>query len=105
MKKCASVYRVLLPPRRVACGSTLHIMTRRKGSVPVEQTAPESEGRMLDRGVMKPYKLCAQCHKPMVQRAKWKDNWADVKLCSERCRRAAKSERKAAPVIEATPDS
>ena len=53
------------------------------------------EGTMLDRGVQKRYKLCTQCKRPMVQRAKWKDPkvWAEVKYCSDACRKAAKSSR------------
>ena len=61
-----------------------------------EQTEPVDEGRMLDRGVMKPYKICVQCQRPMVQRAAWKDpaTWAAVKFCSDGCRKAAKSKKK-----------
>ncbi len=34
-----------------------------------------------------PVKLCAVCARPMVWRKKWRENWDEVKYCSERCRR------------------
>lgn len=79
----------------VVAARAAHTMSKRKSkTLPTDEVAPESEfGRMLDRGVMKECKLCIHCRKPMVQRAKWKDNWAEVKFCSDRCRRASKSER------------
>lgn len=63
----------------------------------VDQQEPVDEGKMLDRGVMKPFKYCTQCKRPMVQRAKWKDPrvWAEVKYCSDGCRKASKSSNKA----------
>ena len=62
-----------------------------------DQAEPVDEGRMLDRGVMKPFKLCTQCQRPMVQRKSWKDpkTWAEVKYCSDACRRASKSKEPA----------
>ncbi|WP_345211726.1 DUF2256 domain-containing protein [Mucilaginibacter gynuensis] len=34
-----------------------------------------------------PHKICAVCNKPFSWRKKWAKCWADVKYCSERCRR------------------
>jgi hypothetical protein len=31
-------------------------------------------------------KICATCGKPFTMRKKWRNNWDDVKYCSERCR-------------------
>jgi len=31
-------------------------------------------------------KICATCGRPFEFRKKWKDNWDEVKYCSERCR-------------------
>ncbi|MCA3264168.1 MAG: DUF2256 domain-containing protein [Telmatospirillum sp.] len=36
-----------------------------------------------------PTKACLQCGKPFAWRKKWARDWANVKYCSERCRRAA----------------
>ena len=35
-----------------------------------------------------PTKLCAHCQLPFTWRKKWERDWAQVKYCSERCRRA-----------------
>ena len=58
-----------------------------------QQEPPVDEGMMMDRGQLKPYKICVQCKRPMVQRAKWKDpqTWKEVKYCSDSCRKAGKS--------------
>ncbi|MFK8139347.1 MAG: DUF2256 domain-containing protein [Bdellovibrionales bacterium] len=32
-------------------------------------------------------KICENCKKPMEYRKKWRNNWDDVKYCSEKCRR------------------
>ncbi len=32
-----------------------------------------------------PQKICASCHRPFSWRKKWKDNWDQVKYCSQRC--------------------
>ena len=37
-----------------------------------------------------PSKTCLACGRPMTWRKAWAKNWAEVKFCSERCRRAAK---------------
>jgi hypothetical protein len=38
-----------------------------------------------------PTKICPRCNRPFTWRKKWELNWANVKFCSERCRRAKKS--------------
>jgi hypothetical protein len=34
-----------------------------------------------------PHKLCVACGRTMTWRKAWAKNWAEVKFCSERCRR------------------
>lgn len=34
-----------------------------------------------------PTKLCPVCQRPFTWRKKWERNWAEVRYCSERCRR------------------
>ncbi len=34
-----------------------------------------------------PTKICPSCKLPFTWRRKWQANWADVRYCSERCRR------------------
>jgi len=34
-----------------------------------------------------PEKLCAVCGRRIEWRAKWRNNWEEVRYCSERCRR------------------
>jgi hypothetical protein len=36
-----------------------------------------------------PSKTCARCGLPFSWRKKWERGWAQVKYCSERCRRSA----------------
>ena len=38
-----------------------------------------------------PTKTCRHCGRPMAWRKKWAKVWDEVKYCSERCRRAARS--------------
>jgi hypothetical protein len=38
-----------------------------------------------------PSKPCVACGRAMTWRKAWARNWADVKFCSERCRRDAKA--------------
>lgn len=38
-----------------------------------------------------PVKTCVHCGLPFSWRKKWERDWDQVKYCSERCRRAAKS--------------
>lgn len=35
-----------------------------------------------------PSKLCPVCQRPFTWRRKWARDWAQVRYCSERCRRA-----------------
>ncbi|MBN8520667.1 MAG: DUF2256 domain-containing protein [Alphaproteobacteria bacterium] len=38
-----------------------------------------------------PQKICVTCAKPFAWRKKWEKVWAEVKYCSERCRRGKTS--------------
>ena len=38
-----------------------------------------------------PTKVCPVCGRPFSWRKKWEKSWEEVRYCSERCRRAAKS--------------
>ncbi|HKK55191.1 DUF2256 domain-containing protein [Marinobacter sp.] len=40
-----------------------------------------------------PAKTCPVCNRPFAWRKKWARDWANVRYCSERCRRS----RRAAP--------
>ncbi len=46
--------------------------------------------RVLDKGVWKRFKHCQQCQQIVVERAKWKDCWDDIRFCSDRCKSEAK---------------
>ncbi|KAL4858141.1 hypothetical protein ACK3TF_001636 [Chlorella vulgaris] len=46
--------------------------------------------RVLDKGVWKRAKTCQQCLQIVVERAKWKDCWDEVRFCSDRCKAEAK---------------
>jgi hypothetical protein len=35
-----------------------------------------------------PQKTCVTCGRPFIWRKKWAKDWAQVRYCSERCRRA-----------------
>ncbi|MGI4944082.1 MAG: DUF2256 domain-containing protein [Janthinobacterium lividum] len=37
-----------------------------------------------------PTKVCAQCGRPFAWRKKWRAVWAEVRYCSDACRRAAR---------------
>lgn len=41
-----------------------------------------------------PQKDCAVCGRPFVWRRKWAKVWDDVRYCSERCRRTARSKKR-----------
>ncbi|MEY8019639.1 DUF2256 domain-containing protein [Muriicola sp. SD30] len=53
------------------------------------------QGRNLNRILSKmahkklslPEKVCVRCGRPFSWRKKWKRDWAEVRYCSERCRR------------------
>jgi hypothetical protein len=38
-----------------------------------------------------PQKVCLHCGRPFAWRKKWARDWADVKYCSERCKRERRS--------------
>jgi hypothetical protein len=38
-----------------------------------------------------PTKICVTCGKPFAWRKKWEKVWAEVKYCSERCKKAKSS--------------
>ncbi|WP_415920939.1 DUF2256 domain-containing protein [Tateyamaria sp. SN6-1] len=38
-----------------------------------------------------PEKMCPVCNRPFTWRKKWERVWDEVKYCSDRCRRAARS--------------
>ncbi|WP_263226031.1 DUF2256 domain-containing protein [Pseudomonas alabamensis] len=40
-----------------------------------------------------PVKTCVHCQLPFTWRKKWARCWDEVRYCSERCRRTAKSQR------------
>eukprot|EP00890_Picochlorum_soloecismus_P004098 jgi/Picsp_1/468/NSC_00466-R1_hypothetical protein PCC7424_3546 [Cyanothece sp. PCC 7424] len=46
--------------------------------------------RVLDRGVWKRFKYCSHCGLLIVERAKWKNCFEEVKYCSTKCRIAKK---------------
>ncbi|BDX01445.1 MAG: DUF2256 domain-containing protein [Marinomonas sp.] len=39
-----------------------------------------------------PEKICPVCQRPFVWRKKWERDWAQVKYCSERCKRQGKKQ-------------
>ncbi|NBP86060.1 MAG: DUF2256 domain-containing protein [Mycobacteriaceae bacterium] len=43
-----------------------------------------------------PAKPCLHCGRPMSWRKRWAKNWAEVKYCSDACRRAARATRTSA---------
>ncbi|MEZ2415919.1 DUF2256 domain-containing protein [Muriicola sp. E247] len=42
---------------------------------------------MAHKKLSLPEKICVQCGRPFSWRKKWKRDWAEVRYCSERCRR------------------
>ncbi|WP_299953059.1 DUF2256 domain-containing protein [uncultured Roseobacter sp.] len=38
-----------------------------------------------------PQKICVVCGRPFAWRKKWEKVWAEVRYCSDRCRRARSS--------------
>ena len=61
----------------------------------------------MPRGVSKadlPEKTCPVCQRPFAWRKKWERDWERVIYCSERCRRAGATDRRAAITNPATPD-
>ncbi|MEC8063933.1 MAG: DUF2256 domain-containing protein [Pseudomonadota bacterium] len=48
---------------------------------------------MIKKGDL-PHKPCLQCGRPFAWRKKWKRCWAQVRFCSESCKRQAKKENR-----------
>ncbi len=44
-----------------------------------------------------PTKTCEVCGRPMTWRKAWAKNWAEVRYCSDACRRNKKSQTAEAP--------
>ncbi|MEM8983981.1 MAG: DUF2256 domain-containing protein [Pseudomonadota bacterium] len=44
-----------------------------------------------------PTKVCPVCERPFAWRKKWQRDWANVRYCSERCRRQAPPELRRRP--------
>ncbi len=67
------------------------------GNPPKQSTYQfNSDGtRVLDRGVWKEFKTCAQCQRIFVNRKAFEKNWSEVKYCSSGCRARSKSRPKA----------
>ncbi|TYL49168.1 DUF2256 domain-containing protein [Marinomonas sp. IMCC 4694] len=40
-----------------------------------------------------PEKICPVCQRPFAWRKKWARDWAQVKYCSERCKRQGKNQQ------------
>ncbi|WP_431605424.1 DUF2256 domain-containing protein [Acinetobacter seifertii] len=40
-----------------------------------------------------PQKICVYCQRPFDWRKKWERCWEEVKYCSERCKRQARSNK------------
>ncbi|MEJ7660547.1 MAG: DUF2256 domain-containing protein [Hymenobacter sp.] len=47
---------------------------------------PPPHARVAEKGQL-PTKICATCGLPFEYRKKWRNNWPDVKYCSEKCQR------------------
>ncbi|MEI6741852.1 MAG: DUF2256 domain-containing protein [bacterium] len=47
----------------------------------------------MDSNSKKQTKICAVCKKPFTNRKKWasRGQWAQIKYCSDRCRKAIKT--------------
>ncbi|MDF1763048.1 MAG: DUF2256 domain-containing protein [Oleibacter sp.] len=43
-----------------------------------------------------PEKICAQCRRPFSWRKKWERCWQEVRFCSDRCKRDAKTKNQCA---------
>jgi hypothetical protein len=48
---------------------------------------PKTKKPTRRKGTVLPEKICVACGRPFRWRKKWQRDWADVKFCSERCRR------------------
>lgn len=52
--------------------------------------------KMVKKGDL-PTKICLTCAKPFAWRKKWEREWENVKYCSDRCRREAKTGDRSKP--------
>jgi hypothetical protein len=50
---------------------------------------PASMAAQLKKGQL-PTKICVTCGLPFEYRKKWRNNWPEVKYCSEKCQRNKK---------------
>ncbi len=50
-----------------------------------------------------PTKICATCGRPFTWRKKWARDWANVRYCSDRCRRAGSPATPPSPHNTAAP--
>lgn len=70
------------------------------GAAPARPVAPRAglvfgDGdRVLDKGVWKRWKMCQHCQQIVVERAKWKDCWNEIRFCSDRCKAEGKRNRR-----------
>lgn len=69
----------------------------KKGQSGAAHTFSSDGTKVLDRGVWKQYKYCKNCKKIMVMRKSWEKNWDSVAVCSDKCRKAARSKRENTP--------
>ncbi|MDA9688862.1 DUF2256 domain-containing protein [Betaproteobacteria bacterium] len=46
---------------------------------------------------IKESKICVVCKKPMEWRKSWRNNWQEVKYCSDRCRKNKRVTKSNAP--------
>jgi hypothetical protein len=65
----------------------------KKGHSGASHTFNSDGTKVLDRGVWKEYKYCKNCKKIMVIRKSWEKNWDSVAVCSDKCRKAARSKK------------
>lgn len=65
----------------------------KRGQTGVVHTFSSDGSKVLDRGVWKQYKYCKECKKIMVIRKSWEKNWDSVAVCSDKCRKAARSKK------------
>ncbi|MCA3106951.1 MAG: DUF2256 domain-containing protein [Rhodocyclaceae bacterium] len=47
---------------------------------------PSKAGAFRGNKQSLPQKPCAACGRPMTWRKRWRNNWAEVKYCSDACR-------------------
>ena len=76
-----------------------------EGNEQVGGCSPSTKGNqnqnqmtVMDRGVIKPAKMCVVCKRPFTWRKKWERCWDEVTTCSDACKRKRKKEGKASAV-------